>query len=220
MSTKVLLNNVNTVTGPVYAGTPLSDAALIAAVQAQGGVLVDPSINPNVVTAAALVQTFRATGRGTPELWEGMMLAALSAVGSGISSLYEYSVASSFHDFAALGTGVKTFDYLLGPVTPYAARFNSAPYVDTWTGFDDPTHAVVNAKIGTTVGGNDIAANFPVDVTSATGIPGPFVNIPVVGAGSALAAGAQLHVRISSTVDLKTLTVGAATFRAFLAYLP
>jgi hypothetical protein len=217
MAKLVLLNNVVLASGAIYAGTPLTDATQQAAVQAVGGVLVDPTANPAVAAAAALVAGFAATGRFTPEMWEAMMLAALSGPGGNASQTFEYSATSKFGDFAGLAAGVKVLDYNIGPVLPYGARLMALPVADGWTGFDDPTHAVVTAKVGITAGGVELGASTAVDVTTGSGFPKAF------GAGAfdgyGLAAAAQMRVRIGSTVDLNTLTAGAVTVRCMVAFL-
>jgi len=213
---KILMNTVTLVNGQLYAGTPIADPVEQAAVLSAGGVLGDTS-NPAINSMYLVVSAQRQFGRGTPEMWAGMMQ-SVWAGGTSTGLVIEASITSGFADFAGLATGVKHFDYPLGPVLPSNARLLALPSAEGWTGFDDATHAVDQAEVGTTVGGAQLGALVAIDVTTGTGFPKPFAAGGYIG--ELIAAGTQMSVRISSTVDLKTLTAGALTVKVLYTLQP
>lgn len=125
-------------------------------------------------------------------------------------------VVSTHADFAALAPGVKTHAYLLGGVLPAGAVILILPTIPAWVGFDDPTHAEVDAAVGTTIGGHQLSGSpFAVDVTNGGGYPGKFYSAGGGFLGQRI-GGVQLYVTVSSAIDLRTITAGTMTFS--LAY--
>ena len=212
MSLKILVNNVRIpIIGIEWAGSkvdPVNDAKRYGEIVAAGGVFL-PATNPTVAAAALLAAKVRERA-GDPEEAQSIMVgASIASAAAGLP--VALVLAISFADYAALATGVKSFDYNLGAALPAGALLASPPILSPWVGFDDATHAAVTAAIGTTVGGHDVGGTaLDVDVTNATGFPGVYAGSGAAYVGFPLST--QLHLRVASTVDLKTLTAGSMTF--------
>ena len=71
--------------------------------------------------------------------------------------------------------------------------------------------------VGTALGGAQVAASTAVDVTTGAGFP------KALGAGGYVGlslSGAQVSLRVSSTVHLATMTAGAVTVKVFYTVQP
>lgn len=136
--------------------------------------------------------------------------ASASAVAAANSAGREATFAAAFGDFAALGAGVKTKDYTV--TFPTGARMQSLPVAEGFTGFDDAAHGTYTATLGTSAGGNQIGTS----INLATGQTG-FPKAMTAGASALLnrdIGGETWTLRITSSVDLNTVTVGAVTVKA------
>lgn len=137
---------------------------------------------------------------------------------TGQGAIQKRTVTIGFADFAALLAGVKTFDVNLGAALPANARLLAPPSLRTWTGFDDAAHGTYVAKVGTSVGGNEIATDQSVAAGQA-GFP-KIMSAGAAGFAGMVESAAQVHVRITSSVDLNTATAGAVTVDLLFTVLP
>ncbi len=108
-------------------------------------------------------------------------------------------------DWAGLGSAV-THDYTIA--LPAGARLMGSAVGEGWTGFDDPTHAAITYKIGSSAGGSDVGAPTDIQATSASGTfpQNTFALANFMGASF---SGATLTLRVTATVaHLSTFTIG------------
>ena len=181
----------------------------IMAAAGPGGVW--PGSDATVAAAVAAAAKRVSDGTGSDAELSAILVSA-AAASAKASGLQELTATIKFQDFAALGAGVMTKDYLLGAVLPTGARLAALPVLEAWTGFDDPTHAVDMVTVGTALGGAQVGAATAVDVTTGTGFPKP------MGAGGYVGmslSAAQLSARFASAVALNTLTAGSVTVKVF-----
>jgi hypothetical protein len=213
-------------------GTPLSsstDARTIAAIQAEYGTNVvlwpgSDAVVAKAVAACAALQRNRDDSFLSSVLLAAAVQSVLLGAAAAEAAVLQAATATIVQaDLAGLGAGVKTFDRKLTygsaglTVLPAGARLFALPSAEGWTGFDDPTHAVVQARVGTSAGGSQIGAAVAVDVTTGTGFPKAFA---AGGYAGMAIGGAELFLRVSSTADLNTLTVGAITARGLFTVQP
>jgi hypothetical protein len=218
MSGKILISTITVGTTKHFAGDTIPDAQVQAGIVSAGGTLVDPVLWPGLVAQAALAAAERRDGR--VENAERIMAAAVSVVSPAVnggagqgagSSVLVATATFALAELTALGAGVKTLDKTLA-VLPTGARVLSVSEEGV-TLFDDPTHGTFALTVGSSAGGNQVATTVSV-AAGASGFPkvGPAGAAGYLGASQ---SGATISVRLTSSVDLNTATVGAATAKFF-----
>lgn len=138
---------------------------------------------------------------------------ASGSAGNGVGILKKTATIDFTTDaFSGLAGGVKTFDKNVGTALPANARIVSVT-AETVTDFDDAAHGTYVVVIGTSAGGNQVGTSLNV----AAGQSG-FPKIFTAGAQGYLMAPqgtAQLAARLTSSVDLNTVTAGHVVLNAF-----
>src|SRR6185369_5513279 len=145
-------------------------------------------------------------------------LAALDTFAGTAVAIVKRTVTIDFtaDNFAGKSNGVKTIDKNVGAVLPANARLICAT-IETVTDFDDAAHGTYVIVVGTSAGGNQIGTSMNV-AAGQTGFPKGFT----AGAQGYLLAphgGDQVQCRLTSSVDLNTVTAGVATINAFYIVL-
>lgn len=128
-------------------------------------------------------------------------------------------------DFGDWGGASATFDYASAPL-PAGARLLCSPVISQWTGIDDPTHGSVNATIGITPGGAEVAGSIDVSVGgsgfSASSNQWPAVVGSTLGFSGADLSGQTLTLRVDTggAFDLSTTTQGHMVVQVFYFVAP
>ena len=193
--------------GLVWPGTILDNQYDNIARYQSAGAALWPYTDAVVLAAANTVNANRPTGIDINAAQVAMQNAVMTSLQGSLP--VHLSVTIGFADWAGLAAGVKTADVSLGGVLPANAKLMGPPSLTGWTGFDDATHGTYAAIVGTSAGGNQIATTQSV----AAGQSG-FPKVMAAGAAGfpgAAQGGAQVSVRITSSVDLNTATAGAVT---------
>jgi hypothetical protein len=204
-----------------YKPGQLLSAGQAAPLLAQSGLqsqLFQQGLSPLVDAGGAFCQQRRPLGLADASAQNIMQSAASAAAYAAVGpELQELSLTITYQQLVALGA-VTHADFNIGGVLPAGARLAALVSAESWTGFDDATHAVDDITVGTAAGGAQIAASTAVDVTTGTGFP------KALGAGGYIGmalGGAQLTARFSATaINLSTLTAGAITLKIFYSIQP
>lgn len=221
MATKILLATIQLGTqGPHYAGDLITDPGLQTQLAAIGAPMVLQSTNPLIDAMATLARKQRLGGRikNAEQIMAGGIQAQLLAASQTGEVIHQSCTITQAADLAGLLAGVKTFDKNIGAILPANARL-LALIAESVTDFDDATHGTFSLTVGSAAGGNQFGTALNVAAGQA-GFPKTFA----FGASALLLgngiAGAQASARLTSSVDLNTATVGAATVSIFFTVLP
>jgi hypothetical protein len=210
----------------VYKAGQLVDSNVVDtnAITTAGGILVDSS-DAQVAGVASVVNA-RRLGRGIDDLEadklmrdaydvsQGLNLANLNA---GLVVKRTVTIDFTADAFSALTAGVKTFSKNIGAALPATARLMGYQVGEgTFTAFDDATHGTYGLEIGTA--GTAALVQASLDVKAGqTGFP-KAGTAGVKGFDMAALASLQLVAKLTSSVDLNTVTAGHVVVDVF--YIP
>ncbi len=218
MSTKYILINAVTVAnvGRLYPGSVYDDQFDPITRLTSAGAVLAPFTDPIVKAASDVVMAAKVTGL-PPEDAQATMLAAYTQ-SAAAPNLQRVSATFTLAMLTALAATVTTLDVLLGGVLPANATLLGPPSLKDWTALDDATHGTFALVVGTSAGGNQVATTQSV-AAGQTGFP-KVMTAGAAGFPGAAQGGAQLTVRLTSSVDLNTATGGAVTVTQLYTVLP
>lgn len=208
------------------AGQLVDDALIDTAPLIAAGGLLWPSSDATVAAAAAIVLA-RRNGRGIDDGDANLIMrdaldasqkVSIDALNAGpVEVKRTVTIDFTTDAFSALANGTKTFSKNIGAALPANARLIGYSVGEgTFTAFDDAAHGTYGLEIGTA--GTAALVQASLDVKAGqTGFP-KAGTAGVQGYLMSLHASEQLVAKLTSSVDLNTVTAGHVVVNVF--YIP